>query len=256
MRIQIAKSAVILLFLCGTAAHADYSPPVESLNALEGVSFSGQEVGIKYRERFNECDLSNTCDKAQLKYGCAADPNKNRALMRLKGGVVFFDAKMGLDTDGAPLLYPDATHQSETSLQYQIPGNISINSDRVPFIVIPLGGFQKDLGVELGDIAAIVYNNKRVYGVVADQGPKCKIGEGSIQLHEKLGHRVCLSRDTQGNCTKVKDVGISGNVLYFIFPGTRDALFSLVKNQPLQPSNINERLQVKGEQLWRQFTSR
>ncbi|MCP9841396.1 glycoside hydrolase family 75 protein [Synechococcus sp. J7-Johnson] len=255
MRTRIAKLLAILFSFSGTAAYAGYSPPIESVDALKGVSFSGQEVGFKYRERFNECDLTNTCDKAALKYGCSADPNKNSALMRLRGGVVFFDAKMGLDTDGAPLLYPDATHQPETSLQYQIPGNISLNSDRVPFIVIPLGGFQRDLGVELGDIAAIVYNNKRVYGVVADQGPKCKIGEGSIQLHEKLGHRVCLSRDNQGNCTKVKDVGIAGNVLYFIFPGTRQALFSHVNNQPLQPSNINERLQVKGEQLWRQFTS-
>lgn len=256
MRTILSKLSAILFSFCGAAAYADYSPPAESAKALEGVSFSGQEVGIKYRERFKECDLKNTCDKAALKYGCAADPNRNRALMKLKGGVVFFDAKMGLDTDGAPLLYPDATHQPETSLQYQIPGNISLNSDRVPFIVIPLGGFQKDLGVELGDIAAIVYKNKRVYGVVADQGPKCKIGEGSIQLHEKLGHRVCLSRDGKGNCIKVKDVGIASNVLYFIFPGTRDALFSLVNNQPLQPSNINERLQTRGEQLWRQFTSR
>lgn len=252
---QIAKAALVLLFFSGPAAHANYVPPGESNMALKDVNFQGQEVGSKFRNRFRECDMQNTCDTVKLRYGCSADPNNNKALLRLRDGVIFFDSKMGLDTDGAPLLYPDATHQPETSLQYMIPGNVSFNSDRVPFIVLPLGGFTEGLGVGLGDIAAIVYKDKRVYGIVADQGPKCKIGEGSIQLHEKLGHRVCISRDAKGDCTKVKDVGIAGNVLYFVFPGSRNLIFAPVDGKPLEPSNVNERIKIIGEKLWSRFTS-
>jgi hypothetical protein len=250
---SMARLAAAILLAHGAAVKADYTPPASSADVLKGVKLNGIPVGLKYRERFKECDLGDTCNKVPLRYGCRADPNSNSVLNRLKDDVIFFDAKMGLDTDGAPLKESEPTHQSETSLKYQIPGDISINSDRVPFIVIPLGGFDNDTGVRLGDIAAVIYKNKKVYAVVADQGPKCKIGEGSIQLHEMLGHKVCKSRDSQGNCTSIRDVGIGKDVLYFIFPGTRDELFSDRNGEPLNPSNINRRLQDIGGRLWNSF---
>ena len=97
----------------------------------------------------------------------------------------------------------------------------------------------------MGDIAAVVYNDKRVFAIVADQGPKCKIGEGSIQLHELLGHNVCKSRATNGDCVKLRDVGIDKGVLYFIFLDTRKLIYD-----GLTPENINARIQSVGEKSW------
>jgi len=159
---------------------------------------------------------------------------------------------MGLDADGSPYSQetPGQTDQPETSLRYPLAGKPSVNSDRVPFIVIPLGGFDKELNVQVGDVAAVVYGSNRVFAVVADQGPPCKIGEGSIQLHEILGHRVCKARRQNGDCTKLRNVGIERDVLYFIFPGTHN---DLLPN--LTPENIGARIEAIGAIAWQRLAT-
>jgi glycosyl hydrolase group 75 (putative chitosanase) len=242
-----------ILLLCDFAeAQSRFTPPIAAATALEGVNFNGQPVGEKFRSRFSECDTKNTCDGKTLKYGCSSDRNRNSALLRLKGGTIFYDGKMGLDADGSPYSQktPGKTDQPQTSLRYELPGRPSINADRVPFIVIPLGGFDSALGVQVGDVAAVVYNGKRVFAVVADQGPVCKIGEGSIQLHEMLDHSVCKERASNGDCLKLRNAGIERGVLYFIFPGTRKELYP-----GLTAENINARVESIGAKAWDQLRS-
>jgi hypothetical protein len=242
-----------MLLLCNVAQSQEmFSPPEVSTAAVEGVKFQEELIGEKFRLRFSECDTKNTCDGKALKYGCSNDPNRNTTLLKLKGGTLFYDGKMGLDADGSPYSQktPGQTDQPQTSLRYPLAGKPSINSDRVPFIVIPLGGFDKMLGVEIGDVAAVVYGTKRIYAVVADRGPKCKIGEGSIQLHESLGHMVCKKRASNKDCIKLKNAGIEKNVLYFIFPGThKDFLPGLT------PENINARLDATGSKEWQKLVT-
>lgn len=242
-----------ILFLCSVAeAQSTFTPPSGAASALEGVNFNGQSVGEKFRSRFSECDTKNTCDGKALKYGCSSDRNRNSVLLRLKGGTIFYDGKMGLDVDGSPYSQktPGQTDQPQTSLRYQLPGMPSVNADRVPFIVIPLGGFDSALSVQVGDVAAVVYRTKRVFAVVADQGPVCKIGEGSMQLHETLGHSVCKERGSNGDCLKLRNIGIERDVLYFIFPGTRKELYP-----GLTPENINARIESIGAKAWDQLRS-
>lgn len=242
-----------LMLICQAALSAGpYAPPAETASAVAGVKFEGEEVGQKFRARFSECDHSNTCDGMPLKYGCSKDLNHNSTLLKLKNGTIFYDSKMGLDADGSPYSKktPGQTDQSETSLRYPLPGKPSINADRVPFIVIPLGGFDQALGVRVGDVAAVVRAGSRTYAAVADQGPMCKIGEGSIQLHESVGHTVCLNRDASGDCVKLKNAGIDKDVLYFIFPGTNQALLP-----NMTPKNINNRIQTIGSQEWQKLTT-
>lgn len=241
----------LMLLLCHFAqAQSTFTPPVASTGALEGVKFNGQLIGEKFRSRFSECDQKDTCDGKPLTYGCSSDRNRNSTLLKLKGGTVFYDGKMGLDADGSPYSQktPGKTDQPQTSLRYPLQGKPSINADRVPFIVIPLGGFDKALGVQVGDVGAVVYGAKRIYAVVADQGPACKIGEGSIQLHEALGHSVCKERAPNGDCLKLRNAGIDRDVLYFIFPGTREELYP-----GLTPENINARLEAIGSKAWQQL---
>jgi Fungal chitosanase of glycosyl hydrolase group 75 len=158
--------------------------------------------------------------------------------------------------------HPGETDQPATSLRYGLPGCPSVNADKVPYVVIPGGAFAGSLGVELGDVAAVIYKDRVVYAIVADVGPNCKIGEGSIQLHEKLlgaGHG-CTKRDELGVCIKPAASGIEKNALYFIFPGSKakicDGPETKTCNLPkakicngLTPDNINDRLITEGQAL-------
>src|SRR4051794_12181336 len=161
-------------------------------------------------------------DGKKIKFGCSKDPNRNTVLLKVSGKALFFNGKMGVDADGSPLSKktPGLTDQPETSFRYPSAGHPSVDSDKVPFIVIPGGGFAQSLGVKLGDIAAVIHKDQIVFALVADQGPVCKIGEGSIELHERLKHNVCLARNAANECTKLRDAGIDRDVLYFIFPGS------------------------------------
>jgi len=238
----------VVVFGVGVSAHAQYSPPPSSAAAVKGISFAaGTTVGEQFRARFTECDSHDTCDGKPTKFGCSRDLNRNTVLFKLSGNAIFFDGKMGVDADGSPLSKktPGATDQPETSFRFPSPGRPSVDSDSVPFIVIPGGGFAKALGIRLGDIAAVIHNGLVVYALVADQGPVCKLGEGSIELHERLKHKVCITRNGTNECTKLRDVGLERDVLYFIFPGSGARII-----QGLNPININQRLSVEGPKLF------
>ena len=224
-----------------------FSPPASSVPILKGVPFSSATAaGEQFRRRFSECDTKDTCDGKRLTFGCSKDPNRNTALLSFHGNAVFFNGKLGLDADGSPLSKKtQATDQPETSFRYPSSGRLSVDSDKVPFIVIPGGGFGKGLGIELGDIADVVHNNRVVFALVADQGPVCKLGEGSIELHEQLGHKVCLARNSASECTKLNDVGIERDVLYFIFPKSKARIIT-----GLSPANVKERLSTEGQRLF------
>jgi hypothetical protein len=243
----IAGGATITSFV--QAGAQQFTPPADSKAALSGIKFSGASAtGAKFRTRFMECDQQNTCDGKVLKFGCTKDRNRNTALLDLGGRALFFDGKMGLDADGSPLSASESktsTDQPETSYRYPMPGSPSVNADRVPFIVVPGGGFENELGVKIGDIAAVVFKGKVTFALVADQGPKCKIGEGSIQLHELVGHKVCLERNSGGDCVKIKNVGVETGAMYFIFKDSNQLI-----QQGLTPANVNQRLQEQGKKLF------
>ena len=90
----------------------------------------------------------------------------------LPGGQLYFDSELQLDTDGAPELSGDATHQSDTSLHYR--DGKPINANRVPYFVLPLPtSWPKQFGISLGDIAAVIFGGRLAFAVFADFGPKC-----------------------------------------------------------------------------------
>lgn len=218
-----------------------------SVQNSEPVANRRLPLSERWRLRFAECDEHDTCDGQALSHRCSQDQNQNSVLLRLPDGTVLFNAKMGLDLDGSHLsaTNPGLTDRAKTSLRYPLPGSPSVDSDRVPYIVIPRDGFDTDLQVEVGDVAAVIYRGKRVYAVVGDKGPRCKIGEGSIRLHELLGHKVCKRRASSGDCQEVSDTSVERDVLYFIFPHTRAQLWN-----GLTPGNIDTRLEELGQKSW------
>lgn len=121
----------------------------------------------------------------------------------------------------------------------------SLDADKVPYVVVPGSEFEKPLGIQLGDIVAVVYRDKLAFAIVGDHGPTCKIGEGSIHLHEMLGQKGCKKRDQNGVCKAAAGDSIERDVLYFIFPRSRAKIID-----GLTPENINSRLTTEGQKLW------
>lgn len=246
----LSLSLGLTLLNISAAAQSKYTPPSASASIVSGIPFSsGQALQSEIQQRFVECDRHNMCDgKPLTEYKCSTDPSHNTVFLKLGQQTIFYDAKMGVDADGSELskTHPGETDQPATSFRYKLPGSPSVNADKVPYIAVPGGSFRKNLGIGLGDVAAVVYKDHVVYAIVADVGPNCKIGEGSIQLHEMLigaGHG-CKMRDEQGVCTKPSNSGIENGVLYFIFTGSYPKIAS-----GLTPQNINDRLTTVGPAL-------
>jgi hypothetical protein len=207
---------------------------------------SAQLLDQKFHARFAMCDKSNICDGVELKppFQCSGDPSRNTVFLKLADGTIFYDAKMAIDADGSWLsMAHKGTNQGNTSLRYPLPNKPSLDADRVPYIVIPYPDL-RELRIETGDIAAVVWRDYLVYAIVGDYGPPCKLGEGSIELHERLGYEACKERDSNGACTSTAPSGIEANVLYFIFPGSRSKVMD-----GLAPENINDRIVTEGQKL-------
>lgn len=236
------------LFSGKSPAQSTYIVPTASATLASGIDFaSGKPVDDKIRDRFSECDHHDVCDgKVLTQFKCSTDPSRNTVFLTLAGGVLFYDAKMGIDADGSQLAQKESgTDQAATSFRYPLPDSPSLDADKIPYIVVPGGDFRTSLGIELGDIAAVIYRDRLAYAIVGDVGPKCKIGEGSMQMHEELGHPGCAKRDDQGVCIHSSSSGIAGEGLYFVFPHSKDKIIS-----GLTPANINERLTTEGKKLF------
>lgn len=243
-----ARITVVLALLnLEAASQSTYSVPSVSAPLVAPIRFdSAQNLNDRFHARFEQCDKHDLCDGNPAAYNCSTDPNRNTVFLALSDGTVFFDAKMGIDADGSELSKsnPGATDQSETSFRYPLPNSPSLDADKVPYVVVPGVDFEKPLGIEAGDIAAVIYKDHLVYAIVGDHGPKCKLGEGSIQLHEELGQEGCKKRDSHGVCIVAGIRSIERDVLYFIFPRSKGKIIDR-----LTPENILERLNSEGQEL-------
>ncbi len=153
-------------------------------------------------------------------------------LLRLPDGTLFIDADLDTDADGSPRaldIDPDSG-QLETSFNFDNEEGQRqyVDAENVPYIVLPLS-FYKDMGIRVGDVAAVVWHGRVVYAIFADEGPKDLIGEGSVALSEALGFDPWEMRN--GRLQIVN--GIEDNVLMFVFPHSAP--------DNLTPENINQK---------------
>jgi N-acetylmuramoyl-L-alanine amidase len=92
--------------------------------------------------------------------------------------------------------------------------NEYVDSEVVPFFVLPGNFADSGIAVSLGDVARITYGDKSVFAIFADVGPKDKIGEASIAAIQAVG-------GNPWNADRTKIVrGIPHGVVYEILPGT------------------------------------
>src|SRR5262249_10034019 len=85
-----------------------------------------------------------------------------------------------------------------------------VDSSAIPYVVLPSEAL-KTLKAKMGDFAVVINskNHKLSPTIVADQGPKGQIGEGSIAPAEALGIP-----------TNPRHGGAASGVLYLVFPGS------------------------------------
>lgn len=125
------------------------------------------------------------------------------------------------DSHGQPLIqgpqdpYP-GYYISQTSLfdktKKRTDPRRYVDARAIPYIVLPGDPRLKEAsGVRPGDFAAVINtrNRRMAFAIFADQGPRGKIGEGSIALAELL--QIPSSPRTGG---------IDGDVVYVVFPGS------------------------------------
>ncbi len=111
------------------------------------------------------------------------------------------------DVDGSPYWHEDPYGQANTSLQLN---GKAVNGDVYPFIVVPPQVINCTPEIVLGCFGTMEYQGKDVACVVADSGPRSKIGEASPAALRELGlpapHNGNGGLDTQ-------------EILYRIWPG-------------------------------------
>ncbi|ODV41868.1 hypothetical protein AWV79_32075 [Cupriavidus sp. UYMMa02A] len=94
----------------------------------------------------------------------------------------------------------------------------------------------KQLGMQLGDLAAIISGDKISFAIAGDSGPEKKFGEGSIQLHRELGHEVIGKVAGKAKCAANRS--LLSETYLVIFPGS---------NRTWIP---NDRIRQAGGALW------
>ena len=162
-----------------------------------------------------------------------------RSLGILPGGQLIFDSELQLDTDGSDVGAGDQTHQDQTSYRYA--DGRSINANKVPFFVLPQKSrWVTDLGIKLGDIGVVNYKDKLAFAVFADFGPQTKLGEGSIELHRRLGFERVKNN-------KIRDVGIGRGVITIVFPGSR------LGSRPRDEASLLDLIQSRGKAKFAQL---
>jgi Fungal chitosanase of glycosyl hydrolase group 75 len=118
-----------------------------------------------------------------------------------------------LDSDNEPKVFPGGIIASTT--WYVVPGGprgdpaAYVDAETVPYIVVPPLIVQKTAGVVRGCRARATWRGRSVDGVVADKGPRDRIGELSIAAARALG---MASSPRAGGTERAE-------VLYELWPG-------------------------------------
>jgi hypothetical protein len=129
------------------------------------------------------------------------------------GTAYFWKSDMDIDCDGLSTTHcnssTDPWYQNQTS--FTTSTGQYFTSDVTHYYVIPLPSSRfnyQSAGISPGSVAAVIYNNKLVYAVFADEGPDNIIGEASYATATALG----IDPDPATG-------GTDGPVTFIVFPG-------------------------------------
>jgi hypothetical protein len=113
--------------------------------------------------------------------------------------------------DPFPGYYISQTSLFDKTKHRTDPGRY-VDARLIPYIVLPSEPGLKESGrARVGDFAVVINarNRRMAFAIFADQGPRGKIGEGSIALAELLDIP-----------SSPKTGGVDGDIVYVVFPGS------------------------------------
>lgn len=165
----------LFLFLAGFAA----------VSILK--TFAGGEGDVTAAQLLALTNHGVLIQETENQFRMDQEKSKNVSVFTLTNAT-FWTADMDIDSDGreTPLCNKqrDPWHQNEVSC------GTDIAADETPYFVIPTGkpANSKKRGIEIGQVAAIIYSNQVAYAVFLDEcGDKTLIGEASIATANLLG---------------------------------------------------------------------
>lgn len=127
-----------------------------------------------------------------------------------------------LGKDNEPRVFPGGVIASRTWYRDRTKAvddpSAYLDSETVPYIVVPPLIVHGVAGVVCGSLARASYGGKSVFGVVGDLGPRTKVGEMSIAMARALG---IASSPRNGGLEKP-------NVYYELWPGKAAAGYALL----------------------------
>lgn len=149
--------------------------------------------------------------------------------MKMQGGKVVCAHDWARDivilgADNQPRVFPGGVIASCT--WYRYPGKAIddptayVDSETVPYIVVPPLIIQKTSGIVRGSKCRVTFAGRSVWGVVADKGPRAKIGEASIAAARAIGIPESPRRGGR----------ITADVLYELWPGVAAPGFTLIRS--------------------------
>ncbi|MEQ9486045.1 cell wall hydrolase [Coleofasciculus sp. F4-SAH-05] len=209
----VAESLVDIILRRSSAE--DYTPPEGVVKFLGDIRY-GLDKATQMSAPFVDCKI----------------------MLELEGGQFYFDSEMTVTIDGSPKApeIDPCCGLTETLLRY--PNSIGqkqyINSEDVPYIALPDN--YGELGIFLGDIVAVIYDEQIEFAIFANVS-RCsnKLVSGSIALLQSLLGNNDFPSD-------ISTTGITEDVVYIIFPGSGN-------NTPQSP----EAIRYKGRLLLKQL---
>jgi hypothetical protein len=162
--------------------------------------------------------------------------------------VIVHSKFLTIDTDGASkeILACDSTAQADTALSDSKGKPTDANV--IPYFVLPWCGEAankakckanppyRQLGLQKGDLAAVISGDKLAFAIAADLGPEKHFGEGSVELHRQLGHETVGKSSKNPKCAK--NESMSTEVFIVVFPKSNNKWLS------------KEDIDKKGRGLW------
>jgi hypothetical protein len=159
-------------------------------------------------------DKVKTCTVASHGKYATDDGESSTVNICKQGSAYFWKADMDIDCDGVRTSHcnedTDPWYQDETS--FETSKGKPFQADKTHYFVIPLPSSRfnySSAGIKPGSVAAVIYNNKVVYAVFADEGPNNIIGEASYATAQALG----IDSDPENG-------GVDSGVTYIVFPGS------------------------------------
>jgi hypothetical protein len=175
---------------------------------INSPSWAGTEGAVSAGQLLAALKYGQLIPETQNQFRTDADQPKNISLYGLTNAV-FWTADMDIDSDGRET--PVCNRRRDPDFQNELSCGTDIAADETPYFVIPLGrpANAKKRGIEIGQVAAIIYSNQVVYAVFLDEcGVKGVIGEASVATARLLG----IDSDP-------KTGGTDGPVTYLVFTG-------------------------------------